>query len=263
MTGAEGAAAGGGGQLGGAVIGALGNIAGTYVSSALAMRQAREQMRFQERMSNTAHQREVADLRAAGLNPILSARYGGSSTPPGAQAPIPDFGHSAKTGIEAMTAMQNIRMSQAQIRNVDADSAAKELSYKEAWMSQDVRLATLEAQLYEARGRTQLNTAERKRIEELIDNIQVQRDILKNERASSSYQLDRDSAESQFYKGAGKYAPYVREFGSSAKAILEGIGEVSKFRRGGRNTWEHETGWSQHHGEYYRNRRRGIDRGRR
>ena len=74
-----------------------GAIIGSLIAAGASYNSSRSQMNHQADQTGTAWQRGVADMKRAGINPILAAQSGGAQSSAGAQANFPDVGATSNT----------------------------------------------------------------------------------------------------------------------------------------------------------------------
>ena len=119
--------------LASAVVGGAFNYFGQRAANKANADLAQKQMDFQERMSNTSYQRAVADMEAAGINPLLAAGGGGASSPGGASAVMQnEFSGMVNSALSA-------RRASYEIENMKAQNALLKAQAQESQASADLK----------------------------------------------------------------------------------------------------------------------------
>lgn len=161
--------------------------------------QAQKEMDFQERMSSTSYQRVTADMKAAGINPMLAIDNGGASSPGGA------MGQSAGAHMDAVPSV---------VRNVVSSAQDMLRTYS------DVKQGLSAANLNEAGA--QKNMAEATRATAAAKNLGANTDSQEMSNYETSRRLKQEAGHDKLFgvlDAISKRLGLVNSAGSAASSL--------------------------------------------
>lgn len=228
------------------------NYYGQRQTNAANAQQAQAQMDFQNQQTSTSYQRGTADMRAAGLNPLLAYSQGGAGSGSGAMATmgneIGSGANSALSSAQTLSQIQNLRAQNDQIyASTDLTEAQAQRTRIQAAndLADNPRIKNVAegskhypSQQYELATRGTLqNYLMNQVMESEIASAKATASYKGSQAQSAKYGLAKDETYNRYYRDSGKltgggYEPWrqaIRENVSSAGQAVRDASSIYKL----------------------------------